>query len=206
MIRQHLLYRDAIIAHRTDSYPLLLFTFNEKLLNRKQSLTSYKTIADDCSLPQSVSYTFYDLNDNGIATTAQSFFSDHLIFFHSVNFSGLLLKTMAVSYGKKFADCCVSYNFGSQQQKFGLIRAIFMTKKNNVRILIEELIQKRKNSSKLKFKLNDQYVEIPNIFVLYRSDIYYIKHPKCIIKKHAMISRPANCVFVLEYPNIKDNS
>ena len=32
-----------------------------------------------------------------------------------------------------------------------------------------------------------------------------VKHPKWVIKKHAMIFRPSNYVIVLEYPNLKDN-
>ncbi|CAF4008307.1 unnamed protein product, partial [Rotaria sp. Silwood1] len=46
LIRQHVLFRDAIVRHRNFSYPLSLFTFNEQLLNRKQSLVHYQTIID----------------------------------------------------------------------------------------------------------------------------------------------------------------
>ncbi|CAF4917535.1 unnamed protein product, partial [Rotaria socialis] len=72
----------------------------------------------------------------------------------------------------------------------GLIQAIVKSNDDNVRILIEELIEKRTNSSKLKIKLNSKCIEIPNTFNLYRSNIYHLKHPKWAIKKHAMIFRP----------------
>ncbi|CAF1224733.1 unnamed protein product [Rotaria sordida] len=88
----------------------------------------------------------------------------------------------------------------------GLIRAIVKSKQDTVRLLIEELVEKKSDSSKMKFKLNDKFIKVPNIFILYRSNIYHLKHPKWVIKKHAMIFRPGNCVTVLEYPNLKDNS
>ncbi|CAF3954721.1 unnamed protein product, partial [Rotaria sp. Silwood1] len=83
LIRQHVLFRDAIVRHRNFSYPLSLFTFNEQLLNRKQSLVHYQTIIDGCSLPKSVSSNLYDNTEHGIAAIVQSYFKDPLIFFHS---------------------------------------------------------------------------------------------------------------------------
>ncbi|CAF2960693.1 unnamed protein product [Rotaria sp. Silwood2] len=206
LIRQHVLFRDAIVCHRNLSYPLSLFTFNEQLLNRKQSSVHYKTIIDGCSLPKNVSSNLYDNSKNGIATIAQSYFEDPVIFFHSVKISNVLLKTTTISYGKQCADKCISFYFSDNQQKLGLIRAIVKSKQNTIRLLIEELIEKRPDSSKLKFKLENKFIEVPNIFILKRSNVFHLKHPKCVIKKHAMIFRPGNCVTVLEYPNLKDNS
>ncbi|CAF3394937.1 unnamed protein product [Rotaria socialis] len=206
LIRQHVLFRDAIIAHRNFSYPLSLFTFNEQLLNRKASLFNYRNIADGCRMPKPVSSKLYDESENGIATIVQSYFNDPVIFFHSVKIGNLLLKTTTISYGKLFADNCVSFYFSGKQQKMGLIQAIVKSNDDNVRVLIEELIEKPTNSSKLKIKLNNKCIEIPNTFILYRSHIYHLKHPKWVIKKHGMIFRPGNCVVVLEYPNLKDNS
>ncbi|CAF3879296.1 unnamed protein product [Rotaria sp. Silwood1] len=206
LIRQHVLFRDAIVRHRNFSYPLSLFTFNEQLLNRKQSLVHYQTIIDGCSLPKSVSSNLYDNTEHGIAAIVQSYFKDPLIFFHSVKISNVLLKTTTISYSKLFADNCISFYFSDNQQKMGLIRAIVKSKQDTVRLLIEELIEKKSDSSKMKFKLNDKFIKVPNIFILNRSNIYHLKHPKWVIKKHAMIFRPGNCVIVLEYPNLKDNS
>ncbi|CAF2135841.1 unnamed protein product, partial [Rotaria magnacalcarata] len=190
LIQQHVLFRDAIIAHRNFSYPLSLFTFNEQLLNRKASLFNYRNVADAYRIPKPVSSNLYDKSENGIATIVQSYFNDPVIFFHSVKIGNLLLKTTTVSYGKLFTDNCALFYFSRKQQKMGLIQAIVKSNDDNVRILIEELIEKRTNSSKLKIKLNSKCIEIPNTFNLYRSNIYHLKHPKWAIKKHAMIFRP----------------
>ena len=174
MIWQHVLFRDAIIRHRNFSYPLSLFTLNEQLLNRKQSLVHYQTIIDGCSLPKPVSSTLYDNSENGIATIVQSHFKDPLLFFHSVKISNVLLKTTTISYGNLFAVNCISFYFSDNQRKLGFIQAIVKSKHDVVRLLIEELLESRTDSSKMKFKLNDKFIEVPNIFILNRSCIYHL--------------------------------
>ena len=181
-IRQRVLFRDAIIRHRNFSYPLSLFTLNEQLLNRKQSLVHYQTIIDGCSLPKPISSNLYDNSENGIATIVQSHFKDTLLFFHSVKISNVLLKTTTISYGKLFADNCISFYFSDYQQKLDLIRAIMKSKQDTVRLLVEEFLESTTDSSKMKFKLNDKFIEVPNIFILNRSYIYHLKHPKWVIK------------------------
>ncbi|CAF1439885.1 unnamed protein product, partial [Rotaria sordida] len=74
LIRQHILYRDAIIQHKNERYPMILFTFNEDLLNRKQSKIYYKNFVDLCYLNNPISKELYDTSENGIATHVQSFF------------------------------------------------------------------------------------------------------------------------------------
>jgi hypothetical protein len=83
---------------------------------------------------------------------------------------------------------------------------LWSQKQDTVRLLIEELIEKRWDSWKMKFKLDDKFIEVSNVFILNRSNIYYLKYPKCVIKRHPIIFRPDNCVTELEYPNLKDNS
>ena len=206
LIRQHILARDAIIIHRRFSYPSSLFKFNEQLLNRKQLLIYGQNIVDECCLSRSISSDLYDCSENGIATVVQSYFEDPITFFHSIKISNVLLKTTTISDGKLFVDSCVSFYFCGTQQRIGLVRAIVKSKQNNVRLLLEELVEKRTGPSKMKLKMIDKRIDIPNIFILNRSNTYHLKHPKWIIKKHAFILRPGNCVIVLEYPNLKDNS
>ena len=150
-------------------------------MNRKQSLVHYQTIIDGCSLPKPVSSNLYDNSENGIATIVQSHFKDPLLFFHSVKISNVLLRTTPIPYAKLFADNCISFYFSDNQRKLGLIRAIMKSKQDTVRLLIEEL-ESRTDSSKKQFKLNDKFIEVPNIFILNRSHIYHLKHPKWVIK------------------------
>ena len=90
--------------------------------------------------------------------------------------------------------------------KYGLVRAIVRSKENAVRVFIEELIEKKPGTSKLKFKILDEQYQVPNVLFLKCSSIFYLKHPKFILKKHAIVCKPGNCVIVLEYPNLKDSS
>jgi hypothetical protein len=166
LIRQNVLFRDAIVRHRSLSYPLLLYNFNEQLLDRKQLL--YQNLIDGCRLPKSVSPKLYDTSESGIATIVQSYFTNPVMFYNSVKISNILLKTTTITYGKLFSDTCVSFYFSGKQQKIGLIRAIVKSRENNVRLLIEELIEKTRGSSKIKFKLNNKHIEIPNVFILNR--------------------------------------
>jgi hypothetical protein len=87
-----------------------------------------------------------------------------------------------------------------------LSELLFNQKKNTVRLFIEELVEVKPGTSKIKFIIsNDQY-EVPNILRLKPSTTFYLKHPKFILKKNACICEPGNRVTVLEYPNLKDNS
>ncbi|CAF4399153.1 unnamed protein product [Rotaria sp. Silwood2] len=190
LIRQNILYRDAIIQHNNERYPMILFTFNEDLLNRKQSKIHYKNFVDLCYLPNSVSKELYDTSENGIATHVQSFFNDDLTFYHSSIISSVLLKTTVVKHGKLVADSCISFHFAEDQTRYGLIRAIVKSKQNSVRLFIEELIEKKPESSKFKFKINDEQYQIPNILRLKRSNIFHLKHPKYFLKKNAIVCEP----------------
>jgi hypothetical protein len=87
LIRQHILYRDAIVLHKADYYPMILFQFNEELLNRKQSNIHYKNSYDDCLLPNPVSAEMYDTSENRIAKHVRSFFKENSIFYHSLKIS-----------------------------------------------------------------------------------------------------------------------
>lgn len=206
LIRQHVLYRDAIILHKNDHYPMQLYTFNEKLLDRKQSNVHYKTLVDTCYLPNPVSAELYDTSENGIADSVQSYFKDDVTFYHSLIIYGVLIKTTLSMHGKLVGDSCISFNFSDDQIKYGLIRAIVRSKDDAVRVFIEELVEKKSGEPKLKFKINDEQYQLPNILLFKCSNIFYIKHPHSMIKKHAVICRPGNCVTVLEYPNLKDSS
>jgi hypothetical protein len=206
LIRQHILYRDAIIQQKHEHYPMILFTFNEELLNRKQSKIHYTNFVDSCYLPNQVPKELYDTSENGIATCVRSLFTKDLNFYHSVITAGVLLKTIVLMHGKLVADSCISFYFADNQIKYGLIRAIVKSKQDTVRLFIEELIEKKSETSQFKFKINDEQYQLPNIFRLKRSNIFHLKHPRCIIKKNAVICEPNNCVTVLEYPNLKDSS
>lgn len=206
LIRQHILYRDAIILHNNEHYPMVLFTFNEEVLNRKQSKIHYKDFVDGCYLPNPVSTELYDTTETGIATRVKSYFKDDLTFYHSLITSGVLVKTTFMTHGKLVGDSCISFHFDNDQIRYGLIRAIIKTKQDTVRLFIEELIEKKPGSSKFKFKINIEQYELPNILLFKRSNTFYIKHPKWFLKKHALICEPGNCVTVLEYPNLKDSS
>ena len=206
LIRQHVLFRDAIIRNNDPMYPLALSTFNEHLLNRKQSKPKYKNIHDGCGLPSSVSAALYDTSENGIASRVQTYFRGHITFYHSVLISNIVLKTTAVTYGRLVADNCISFHFSDQQQRYGLINAIIKSEQDTVRLFIEELIEKKTGSSKIKFKADDEQYSLPNVLLLQRSNIYHVKHPICFIRKHGLILKPGNLVTVLEYPNLKDNS
>lgn len=183
-----------------------LFKFNEELLNRKQSKIHYTNCIDNCFLSNPVSAELYDTSENGIAQRVQSFFKNNLTFYHALIVSNILIKTTLSMHGKLVEDCCVSFYFDGDQIKYGLVRAIVKSKEDVVRIFIEELIEKNPGSSKLKFKINDEQYQVPNIFFFKCSNIFHLKHPKFILKKHAIMCRPGNCVTVLEYPNLKDSS
>jgi len=183
-----------------------LYVFNEELLNRKQSKVLYNTFVDACYLPKPVSSELYDTSENGIAKQVQSYFKDELIFYHSLIISNLLVKTTLSMHGKLVADSCVSFSFNDNQIKYGLIRAIVRSKEDTVRLFIEELTEKKTGSSRINFKIHDEQFQLPNIFIFKCSKIFYIKHPQFILKKHAVICNPGNCVTVLEYPNLKDSS
>ena len=187
-------------------YPLALFTFNECLLNRKQTKPKYKHIHDGCGLPSSVPAALYDTSENGTPSRVQAYFRGHITFYHSVLISSVVLKTTAVTYGRAVADNCISFHFGDFQHRYGLINAIIKSEKGTVRLFIEELIEKKPGSSRIKFKADDEQYLLPNVLCLQRSNIYHVKHPRCFIKKHGLILRPGNLVTILEYPNLKDNS
>ncbi|CAF1344306.1 unnamed protein product [Rotaria sordida] len=206
LIRQHILYRDSLVLHKHESYPLILFTFNEELLDRKQSNIHYKNFVDSCFLSNPVSKDLYDTSENGIATRVQSLFNDDLIFYHILIISGVLIKTTVTAYGKLVADSCISFSFADDQVKYGLIRAIVQSKKNTVRLFIEELVEIKPGASKIKFNISNNQYQVPNILRLRPSTIFHLKHPKFILKKNACICEPGNRVTVLEYPNLKDNS
>ncbi|CAF4583957.1 unnamed protein product [Rotaria socialis] len=206
LIRQHILYRDAIIQHNNDRFPRVLFTFNEHLMNRKQTKIHYKNFADSCYLPYPVSETLYDISPNGIATNVRSFFKEDITFYHSITVSGVLLKTTVMTLGKLVSDSCITFQFADDQIRYGLIRAIIKSKKNVVRLFIEELIKKKAEESNFNFKINDVQYHVPNIHRLRRSNIFHLKHPKWILTKNAVICKPSNQIIVLEYPNLKDGS
>ncbi|CAF4495910.1 unnamed protein product [Rotaria sp. Silwood2] len=206
LIRHHILYRDAIIQNKKPNYPLVLFTVNQPLLNIKQSKYRYRNDVDGCSLPNPVSKELYDLSYNGIASCVQAHFKDPLTYYHSLIISGVLIKTTMTSYGKLFNDSCISFYFDNEKIRYGLVRAIVKSKQDSIRLFIEELVEKKPGSSHLKFKVNDEQYQLPNVFLLKRSTIFHIKHPKCLVKKHAIIYKPGNHVPVLEYPNLRDNS
>lgn len=206
LIRQHVLFRDAIIRNNDPTYPLPLFTFNEHLLNRKRSKPKYVHIHDGCGLPSSVPAALYDTSENGTASRVQAYLRGHITFYHSVLISNVVLKTTAVTYGRSMADNCISFHFGDSQQRYGLINAIIKSEQDTVRLFIEELIEKKPGSSKIKFKADDERYSLPNVLLLQRSNIHHVKHPRCFIKKHGIILKPGNLVTVLEYPNLKDNS
>lgn len=206
LIRQHILYRQAIVLHKDDSYPIELFKFNEELLNRKQSKVRCKNFFDNCFLSNPVAADVYDTSDNGIAKRVQLYFKDDLMFYHSLMISNISIKTTLSTHGKLVGDCCVSFYFNDEQIKYGLIRAIVKSQENNVRLFIEELVEKKPGASKLKFKIFDEQYQVPNVLSFRCSNVFYLKHPKFILKKHAFICKPGNCVLVLEYPNLKDSS
>ena len=110
------------------------------------------------------------------------------------------------AYGKLVNDSCISFYFDNEQVRYGLVRSIVKSKQDTVRLFIEELIEKKPGSSYLNFKVNDEQYQLPNVFLLKCSSIFHLKHPKCPVKKHAIIYKPGNYVTVLEYPNLKDNS
>ncbi|CAF2063533.1 unnamed protein product [Rotaria magnacalcarata] len=206
LIRQHILYRDALIFHNHDSYPLALFTLNERLLDRKQSNIQYKNYIDSCFLPNPVSKNLYDISENGTAARVQSLFNDDLTFYHSLIISGVLIKTTVATYGKLVADSCVSFNFSEDQLRYGLVRAIVQSQKNTVRVFIEELIEIKPGTSKISFNISNDRYQVPNILRLKPSRIFHLKHPKFIVKKNACICEAGNRVTVLEFPNLKDSS
>lgn len=93
LIRQHILYCQAIVLHKDNRYPIELFKFNEQLLNRKQSKMHRKHWFDNCFLSNPVTANEYDTSENGIAKRVQSYFKDDLIFCHSLMTSSILIKT-----------------------------------------------------------------------------------------------------------------
>ncbi|CAF1356762.1 unnamed protein product, partial [Rotaria sordida] len=192
--------------HKNERYPMILFTFNEDLLNRKQSKIYYKNFVDLCYLNNPISKELYDTSENGITTHVQSFFNDDLTFYHSLIISSVLLKTTVVKHGKLVGDSCISFHFADDQTTYGLIRAIVKSKQDSVRLYIEELLEKKHESSKFKFKINDEQYQLPNILRLKRSNIFDLKHPKWILKKNAIVCELGKCLAVLEYPNLKDSS
>lgn len=206
IIRHHILYRQAIVLNKDDRYPIELFQFNEELLNRKQSKVHCKNHFDNCFLSNPVAADVYDTSENGIAKRVQSYFKDGLIFYHSLMISSISIKTTLSTHGKLVGDSCVSFHFNDEQIKYGLIRAIVKSQQNNVRVFIEELIEKKPGTSKLKFKIFDEQYEVPCVLLFKCSNIFYLKHPKFILKKHAFICKPGNCVIVLEHPTLKDSS
>ncbi|CAF4264455.1 unnamed protein product, partial [Rotaria magnacalcarata] len=121
------------------------------LLNRKQIKIHYKNFADSCYLPYPVSETLYDTSPNGIATNVRSFFKEDITFYHSINISGVLLKTTVMTPGKLVSDSCITFQFADDQIRYGLIRAIVKSKKNVVRLFIEELIEQKAEESKFNF-------------------------------------------------------
>jgi len=184
----------------------MLFKFTEELLNRKQSQIRYKDFIDLCYLPKPVSKELYDTSENGIATRVQSFFNNELTFYNSLIISGVLVKTIIMTHGKLVGDCCISFYFDNDNIKYGLIRAIVKSSQNVVRLFIEELIEKKPQTPRFYFKINDEQYQVPNIFRLKRSNLFHLKHPKWILKKNAIICEPGVCATVLEYPNLKDSS
>ena len=173
LVRQHVLFRDAIIRNNDPMYPLALFTFNVHLLNRKQTRPKYRNIHDGCGLPSSVPAIMYDTSENGTAGRVQAYFQGHITFYHSVLISNVVLKTTAVTYGRSMADNCISFRFGDYQQRYGLINAIIKSDQETVRLFIEVLIEKKPGSSKIKFKADDEHYSLPNVLLLQRSNIYH---------------------------------
>ena len=115
LIRQHILYRQAIVLHKDDSYPMKLFEFNEELLNRKQSKLHYKNFINNCFLPNPVSADVYDTSENGIAKRVQSHFQEDLIFYHSLIISNIFIKTTLSMHGKLVGDSCVTFYFNDDE-------------------------------------------------------------------------------------------
>lgn len=192
--------------NKNDQYPLKLYTFNEELLNRKQSKIHYQTFINDCYLPKPVPADLYNTSENGIGQRVQSYFKNNLTFYHSLITSNVLIKTTLSMYGKLVADSCISFRFNDNQVKYGLIRAIIKTDADDVRLFIEELIERKPGASQVTFKIHNEQYHLPNILKLKCSNIFYIKHPQFMIKKHAVIYKPFNYVTILEYPNLKDSS
>ena len=108
-----------------------MFTFNEELLDRKQSNIHYKNFVDSCFLPNPVPKNLYDTSRNGITARVQSLFNDDLIFYHSLIISGMLIKSTATAYGKLVSDSCISFSFADEQVKYGLVRAIVQSQKKH---------------------------------------------------------------------------
>ena len=60
-----------------------------------------------------------------------------------------------MALGKLVSDSCITFQFADDQIRYGLIRAIIKSKKNVVRLFIEELIEQKSEESKFNFKIND---------------------------------------------------
>ena len=111
-----------------------------------------------------------------------------------------------MTYGKLTSDGCITFYFADNQIRYGLVRAIVKSKQDNVRLYIEELIEKNTEESTFNFKIKDVQYQLPNTRRLRRSNGFHVKHPKWFLTKTAVICRPGNRVIVLEYPNLKDSS
>ena len=97
------------------------------------------------------------------------------------------LLTTVMTLGKLVSDSCITFQFADDQIRYGLIRAIIKSKKNVVRLFIEELIEQKAEESKFNFKINDVQYHVPNIHRLRRSNIFHLKHPKWILTKNAVL-------------------
>ena len=145
-----------------------------------------KNFVDSCFLSNLVSKNLYDTSENGIATRVQSLYNDDLIFYHSLIVFGVLIRTTTATCGKIVVDSCVSFYFVDDQIKFGLIRAIVQSKKNTVRLFIEEFVEIKPGASTINFNINNDQYQVPNILRLTPSKIFHLKHPKFIIKKKCL--------------------
>ena len=196
-----LYYRDAIIETAKPDYPLKLYVFTQQLLSRKS-------------------------NGNGIIQVkkkaANNMYADELehlklmsnrtfVFYEQLFVKGVLYKTFRSTKSKKFADCCISFQFGSAV-KFGLIRAVVQdeTDDSQVYLLLEDLVEddgsRTEGFLQVKTGANQTHVT-PHIYIRSRSHSFILRSPSSVLKKNAYrILSNGETIEIIEYSNLKESS
>ncbi len=192
-------YRQAIIDLFKPGYPKKLFDFTEDILSRKSS-------NQGTYVQKQASSTRYveEIKHLNFITNRKFLFYDQLII------NNVRYKTLLSTKSAKFADCCVSFQFGSQI-KLGLIRAILTDPNDNgnIFVLLEDLIDesvKHRNSLQLK-TINTKLSTIPNVYIRIRSTCLILRTSSHILHKHSYrFLNDEETIEIIEYSNLKESS
>lgn len=195
-----LYYRQSIIDIFKPGYPKKLFDFTENILDRKLSSNQGTYVQNQ------VSSTCYikEMKHLELITNRKFLFHDQLIIKH------VKYKTLSSTKSRKFADCCVSFKFGSQI-KIGLIKAIVTdpNEDGKIFVLLEDLIDEpAKYHNLLQLKTNNtKFSTIPNIYIRIRSSCLILRSSSHILHKHSYrLLNDDETIEIMEYSNLKESS